>query len=198
VGTLIAQMLIHDSSPFAWLVVVAYLAGAIACGWAARLTLLDRDRRFWAGTAMLLVLLGLNKQLDLQTLLTHVGRWMAEQEGWYGSRRLVQAAFLVALAAAAFLSLGALSAWLRRSAILVKLAAFGIVLLFGFILLRAASFHHMDLWVTQNDGGIRRGWWLELAGILIIAGSALIHGGRRGTLDQPADYAPEAEDGAQG
>lgn len=193
-----AQMLIHDASPFAWVVVLAYLAGAIACGWAARFTELGRDRRFWAGTAMLLILLGLNKQLDLQTPLTEAGRWMAQQEGWYGSRRLVQATFVVALAAAAFVSLAALSAWLRRSSASVKLAAFGIVLLFGFILLRAASFHHVDLWVTQNAGGLRRGWWLELAGILVIAGSALMYGKRPGTLDRTADYAPEAEDGVQG
>ena len=195
---MIAQMLIHDASPYAWMVVVAYLAGAIACGWAARLTGLRRDRLFWAGTGVLLVLLGLNKQLDLQTQLTEAGRWMARHEGWYGSRRLVQAAFVLALGAAAFVSLAALSAGLRRSAASVRLAAVGIVLLFSFILLRAASFHHLDLWVTRNAGGMRRGWWLELAGILVIAGSAFMYGKRAGTLDRPADYEAEAEDGAQG
>ena len=107
---MIAQMLIHDASPLAWMVVLAYLAGALACLWAARLTEPGRDLRFWAGTAVLLILLGLNKQLDLQTLLTEAGRWMARQEGWYGSRRIAQAAFIVALAAAAFLSLASLTA----------------------------------------------------------------------------------------
>lgn len=182
-------MLIHDQSPFAWVVVLAYLAAAMTSLWAVRSTKIDRDRRFWAGTAVLLILLGLNKQLDLQTLLTEAGRWMARQEGWYGYRRLVQAAFILLLAAAAFLSLAALSAWLRRSAASVKIAASGIVILFGFILLRAASFHHMDLWVARNAGAMRGGWWLELAGILIIAGSALIYA---------SHSAASAEDGAQG
>jgi hypothetical protein len=196
---LIQQVLIHDATPFAWVIVAAYFGGAIACSWAARLAAGARDRRFWVATALLLVFLGLNKQLDLQTLLTEAGRWMAHREGWYGARRFVQAAFVVLLAAGGLVCLVALSAWLRRSVALVKVAALGIVLLFAFIVLRAASFHHMDFWVTRTVGGIRSGWLLEFIGILVIAVSALVYGRQRlGTLDGLPDYARESNDGAQG
>ena len=198
-ATFIAQMLIHDASPLAWVIVAGYFAGAVACAWAARAAPVGRDRRFWAGTAVLLFLLGLNKQLDLQTYLTEAGRWMAHREGWYGARRLVQAAFIVVLGAAAIGTIAALSAWLRRSASSVKVAALGIVLLFGFVVLRAASFHHMDFFVTKGIGGIRSGWLLELAGIAVIAAGAFVYASRRtGTLDGAADYARETSDGAQG
>ena len=56
-----------------------------------------------------------------------------------------------------------------------RTAAGGIALLFIFILLRAASFHHIDDWVTVDVRGLRSGWWLELVGIVVIAISALAH-----------------------
>ena len=73
-----------------------------------------------------------------------------------------------------------------------------VCLLSAFIVVRAASFHHMDVWVTADVEGMRTGWWLEIAGIFVIAGSALRYSRDAGTLDRPADYAPEANDGAQG
>jgi uncharacterized membrane protein len=48
-------------------------------------------------------------------------------------------------------------------------------MLFTFILLRAASFHHVDDWVTIDVRGLRSGWWLELVGVVVIALSALAY-----------------------
>ena len=42
-----------------------------------------------------------------------------------------------------------------------------------FVFMRAASFHHLDEWVTVKIGLMRSGWWLELAGIAVIALSAV-------------------------
>jgi hypothetical protein len=202
---LIAQLLFHDQTAVAWFIVAAYLAAAASAFVAAGNSPVARERRFWLSTAALLLLLGLNKQLDLQSFLTDAGRSLARHEGWYGQRRLVQEAFILLLAAGAACSVVLLAHLLRRSATSVRLAAFGIVLLFGFVVMRAASFHHMDYWVTRTVAGVRSGWWLELAGIGIVAASALTARERRarsavtsGTLDGPADYAPESNDGAQG
>jgi TRAP-type uncharacterized transport system fused permease subunit len=166
-------MLIHDPTPVAWIIVAAYFVGAIVCFLAGRFSVQRRDRMFWLGTGLFLVLLGLNKQLDLQSLLTEAGRSLAQREGVYDARRLIQGIFILALAAGAILGVATLSGWLRRSAASVKVAAFGIVLLVAFILMRAASFHHMDGWVTHRVAGMRSGWWLELAGIAVIGLSAM-------------------------
>lgn len=164
----------HDA-PVAWFVVAAYFASAVAAWLAGSSSGAKRDRHFWYVAAVLLVLLGINKQLDLQTTLTVVGRDMAKREGWFDQRRLVQEAFVLVLVVGASLVGGALALWLRRSATAVKVAAAGVVLLFAFILLRAASFHHMDSWVTRNVAGLRSGWWLELLGIAVISLSALAY-----------------------
>ena len=162
----------HDSGALAWFVTGSYFVGAGLTVVAARGSADVSDRNFWFGCAALLVLLGFNKQLDMQGYVTTVGRSLAHSEGWYEQRRLIQAAFVTALAVIATASIGWLIVRLRRSAPPVKIAALGIVLLFTFVLWRAASFHHMDVWVTRNIAGMRSGWWLELAGIIVIALSA--------------------------
>lgn len=174
---MIATLLFHDRSVTAWIIVALYFAAAAAAFWASRFGR-RRDRRFWVGTAVLLTLLGLNKELDLQTLLTDTARRLAHFEGWYEYRRLVQGAFLLLLAAALTVAIIALIRWLRRSVLPVKVAALGIALLFAFIVMRAGSFHHIDQWVTVNLAGLRRGWWLEIAGTAVIGLSAFAYRGK--------------------
>lgn len=165
----------HDLSVLAWFITAAYFAAAFLAFRSARTSGDARDRLFWIGCAALLVLLGLNKQLDLQGYVTTAGRSLARQEGWFEYRRLVQAAFIATLCIGAAAALAILAAWLRRSVAAIKVAALGIVLLLTFILWRAASFHHMDVWVTRNIAGMRSGWWLELAGIAVITLSAIAY-----------------------
>ena len=173
-------MFAHDLSVLAWFITVAYFAAAFLAFQTARGSGGGRDRLFWMGCAALLLLLGVNKQLDLQGYVTSAGRSLARQEGWFEYRRFVQAAFIVTLCVAAAATLAILAAWLRHSVAAAKVAALGIVLLFAFILWRAASFHHMDVWVTRNIAGMRSGWWLELAGIAVITLSAIAYRPRPG------------------
>jgi hypothetical protein len=177
----------HDLSVLAWFITAAYFAAAFLAFRAARGSGDERDRLFWMGCAALLLLLGLNKQLDLQGYITTAGRSLARQEGWFEYRRLVQAAFIGTLCIGAAALLAILAAWLRRSVAAVKVAALGIVLMFTFILWRAASFHHMDVWVTRNVAGMRSGWWLELAGIGVIILSAIAYQPRASASEGTAD-----------
>src|SRR5262245_10609472 len=102
---------IGDPTPMGWATVVAYLLAAVACGWAA-----VEDRRvgrrtgrgrpaFWWILAVLLLLLGINKQLDLQTWFTTVGRRVAREQGWYARRKEYQTALIKAIAAGGLLGL---------------------------------------------------------------------------------------------
>jgi uncharacterized membrane protein (UPF0136 family) len=168
----------HDASAFAWVVVAAYFAGALAAFAAGSSARSRRERRFWFVMAGLLVLLGLNKQFDLQTFVTTFGRSLAQNGHWYEYRRAVQAAFVALVAFAAASGVAALVSWSRGTARAVKIAAAGSVLLFAFIVLRAASFHHIDEWVTMDVLGLRSGRWLELAGIAVIGCSAVAYRSR--------------------
>jgi len=169
---LAAVHLVNDPTGFAWFIVAAYFAGALAAFLASRSASMT-EARFWLGVSLLLLLLGFNKELDLQSLLTESGRTLTRAIGIYEQRRLLQGLFLLLLAAGATLAILRLTRMLHRSSAPAKTAAVGIAILFAFILLRAASFHHIDEWVTADVRGLRSGWWLELVGIVVIALSAL-------------------------
>src|SRR4051812_32221881 len=93
---------IGDPNPTAWVIVVAYFVGCGMCVWAGIKERENRDRaneklipQFWFVLAGLLFFLGWNKQLDLQTLITQIGRDAAKSEGWYENRRWVQGVFVL-------------------------------------------------------------------------------------------------------
>jgi hypothetical protein len=182
---------IGDPSAMGWFTVFAYLATAGLCAVAAtrvenRTRLGDRERRFWLAIAAVLLILGINKQLDLQSLLTAVGRVVAKAEGWYGQRRHYQFAFVGLIAIAAIVVMLLLHWRMRSSAPSLKLALFGLAISSIFVVVRAASFHHVDLWLNHNILGLRWSWVAELTGIAIIAAGAIWRNLKPDRLDSRA------------
>ena len=155
-----------------WLTVAAYMLTALLAGraggkaWLSRQT---RDRVFWTITAVLLCFLGVNELLDLQTLLTDLGRVHARAYGWYEQHRQVQYVFVIVLGFVA-LAAGLGMLWLtRRTHPAVRLALVGLVFIGLFVFLRAASFHHLDDLLGQDALVFSWGTLQELAGIAIVA-----------------------------
>jgi hypothetical protein len=123
----------------------------------------------WTGLTGLFILLAISKQLDLQSWFTGVGRAIARSEGWYEHRRTVQAFFIVAVAAGGLAALLAL-AWLtRRTWRTTGLAVVGAAFLIAFILIRAVSFHHVDVLLGRKVLGMHLSWALEIGGIACVA-----------------------------
>ena len=201
---------IGDPSIVGWLTVAAYFASALACGMASRAGRMSTDRPaasaifwrpdlvagrgrppaepdgkfegFWVVLTLLLVMLGINKQLDLQSLVTDVGRRLAHAQGWYEQRQQIQIRFVSGLAAAVAVAGLALLIAFRRDAARSPTAVVGALFLLGFIVVRAASFHHVDAFITSRLLGLRWNWLLELGGIALIAASAIRHAS--GTIQQ--------------
>jgi len=168
---------VGDITALGWLVFLSYFAAAALCYRAASHCWRDRGTprrlcRFWIALAGLLLLLGVNKQLDFQVWLNVFGRKLAESEGWYANRWVAQVAFFVGFAVAvvaAFLFLTRL-AWghLREvSGALCGMAALG-----AFVLIRAISFDVVDL--RTYIGGIKLHEILELLGVFLVGIAAVI------------------------
>jgi hypothetical protein len=159
-----------------WITVAAYGAAAVLCLIAAlhRTDVtasgeMRRQRRMWLGIAALMLFLCINKQLDLQSLFTDVGRVLATREGWYDQRRIVQRWFVMAVAAAGAITL-VLMAWKLRSILRERIVLLvGLTSLITFIVIRAASFHHVDVFLGSRLIGLRMNWILELGGITLVA-----------------------------
>lgn len=165
---------IGDPTAVGWFTVFAYAGVAVLC---ARNMLRARpfpvERTVWAALAALLALLAINKQLDLQTWFTVVGRELSRQQGWYAQRHTVQMAFVASLVLLSISLLLVLHhvlgpAW-RRYAIV----SCGLALLLTFIVIRAATFHHVDLLLGMRIGPLRVNHLMELGAIAIVALGAL-------------------------
>jgi len=169
----------HDPGVLPWLIVMGYLVAALLTFRAGSVTD-GRERILWFGTGIALILLGINKQLDLQSDLTWAAKVLAHREGWYDNwRRDVQGIFILLIALGALALALFLWRWLRDASVNAKVAAMGLAILAAFIFVRAASFHHIDYWVTVPIAGMRSGWWLELIGIALIGATAASRGRRQ-------------------
>jgi hypothetical protein len=167
---------IGDPSFMGWFTVGSYFACAVLSSILA-LTNQDIDRRsflFWCIISLLMIMLGINKQLDLQSLFTEVGRQIARAQGWMDHRRIVQVWFIMAFGSAA---IAAFLLFVRIKPDLFKrfpLAFAGLFFLLCFIVIRAVGFHHFDEILGFRLFGPKMNWLLELTGIYSISIAGLL------------------------
>ncbi|MES2467125.1 MAG: hypothetical protein V4675_07480 [Verrucomicrobiota bacterium] len=132
----------NDPTVMGWTLTTAYFLAAVAAGWASRRTMTGApgpgqgmERTVWGLLALALVLLGLNKQLDLQNLLRDRARELYLEQGWYASRHLLIGLALTGvlgtLAAGALVLRRGLPGLIRplRRALLLLLGLAGVILL---------------------------------------------------------------------
>jgi hypothetical protein len=162
-----------DNTPMGWVTVLVYGLAALGSARAAlsRTGAEDavrRERLFWGLLALLLTALAINKQLDLQSLMTEIGRCHAHLNGWYEGRARVQYWFVICGGLAGLVGLAFL-AWLLRG-LWQKLwpALLGAAFVSFFVLVRAASFHHVDILIGAQILGVRVNWLLELPGPILV------------------------------
>ncbi len=171
---------IGDPTPAGWLATLAYLAAAWSCYVAARgikpeyrrAPSLRREWRVWQALAAALAALGFNKQLDLQSALTELGRLLARSGGWYAERRGVQLAFVLAVGALALAATAAALWATRRTSPPVRIAAAAFAALLGFVVARAASFHHLDTAISGEWLGLRVSSLVETGGLFALIAAA--------------------------
>lgn len=163
---------IGDPSLMGWLTVAAYAAAALAA-FVADSRAPHGRRGPWLAVAVLMAFLCVNKELDLQSLVTDVGRALSREYGWYESRRDVQKWFVAGVVAAAVLASGAVALRFRAFWRERRLLAAGLAFLLTFIVVRAISFHHVDEFLGLRPGGVKMNWLLELGGIALVFAAAL-------------------------
>jgi hypothetical protein len=156
---------IGDPTWIGWITVTAYVAAIFFC---LRTALQARKKingtqiepsAMWFACAVVLLLFGVNKQLDLQTAFIQFGAQMAMNEGWYEHRRQVQVAFALLLGAAMAVALFIAGRRQREFFQRHPLTLVGGILLATFTFLRSALFNHVDEAVGVNLG---EGEWMDI------------------------------------
>jgi hypothetical protein len=157
---------IGDPSVMGWVTVIVYFIVAIICLKAAVSE--KPEKLFWLFLTFTLIALGINKQLDLQSLLIQFGRGIAIEQGWYKDRRLIQVVFIILLGLLGISALTVLIKTYHHACFTVKIALTGCAILFSFILIRASSFNHLDIFINMKLASAIINGLLELGGLIVI------------------------------
>lgn len=173
---------IGDPTLAGWATVAAYGLCCLLALLLLRRRLKPMERLFWALMSALMLALAINKQLDLQSLLTAMGRCISQHQGWYDERRAVQIGFIKVLLGVTITIL-LLGFWLMRKHLRRNgLALLGLGLVAGFVAVRAIGFHHFDAFINSRTFlDLRFNFVLEISGLILIAinALALLSGPRR-------------------
>lgn len=162
----------NDPSVVGWASTAGYFVAALFA-WRAGERAPTRggqfERNFWRAICAAMIALGINKQLDLHVLVADIARDWSMQQGWYGARRGVQTFFMLAFVVGAGGALAAGYSVTRGRDPALRQALFGLVITAGYVVIRAASFHHTDRLFHTEIFGLRWNWLIEVAGFAIVA-----------------------------
>ena len=130
---------------------------------------------FMYGITALIFLLGINKQLDFQMLLTDFAREFVKVKGMYVNRKPFQIQIISIFASIGIGILTFILYTLRFAPKRMWLALVGISILFSFTIIRLISLHNIESFVSKSFLGIRIVDALEISGISIILFSVILN-----------------------
>ncbi len=171
-----------DPTVIGWAITVCYAVAAYLCLYCTGH--LDSSRAlpisriyawFWWGMAVALMLLTINKQLDLQMLLADIGRAFTKHQGWYGQRKPVQIRVLALGVTVGFACLQEIGYRLKRAPRSTMFALWGVVLLGVNVFVHLVSLHWIERVLSLSVAGLTVGVGFEIFTILWIALSAVIY-----------------------
>jgi hypothetical protein len=163
---------IGDPTIIGWITVLNYCLGAFFC---YRATQIDwRNSGIWTFLGICLFLLAVNKQLDLQSFFTQLARNTAKAGGWFEDRRTFQREFIIVLSVLSMCGCAGILFLIRKRSRQIQIALIGFILLVSFIVIRAASFHHVDVMLGYAVGKLALNQMLENAGIFVIMAGAIM------------------------
>ena len=161
-----------DATPLGWLITVGYLLTAVRSILAARAAKSFRSEATahpWWWIAGFALLLGINKQMDFQTLFIEWGRAASRSLGAYEHRRLIERGFLIVAGISVLLLM---AHWIRHYRGFVRghwLLFCGVAVILVRCGLRAAGILHAG---DETDDALPRLGLIEALGVsLMLAGA---------------------------
>ncbi len=172
---------IGDPTPLGWFTFVEYLFTCFLCvSWALRISRYHSLRQsgqlpwLWWSLAIILLLLGLNKQLDIQSWLRITGKELAIAQGWSDYRNTIYIGSAVVLLSTILAVLVFVVKTLHKIWYKYWLVLLGLLLLNSYILFRAPPiFRATSSLLNWHLEEFHQSWILEIAGITCIAIAAM-------------------------
>ena len=169
-----------DPTVLGWVTTVAYFVATGFCGayvlrigkHVPRPAGFDGHRVFWWCLTVFMLLMSINKQLDLQILILQVARQISLSQGWFAERTTVRKWMIVGSALAGLILMAWLGWAFRRVWRRYVLALSGIALLGFFVLIRASGGRVAIL--GYHPGYFPMFRVLEVGGIVCVGTAALM------------------------
>jgi hypothetical protein len=171
------KLCIGDPYPLAWIIFTGYIISSVLCYYIGfSLNKINKGSKekgdiiFWYGLSAILFFLGINKQLDLQTLFVAIGRSLANYQGWFDIRRGVQKIFIIGFFFISIISFIGLGIFLKKQVFKNFYIILGVIMIVSYVLIRASTFNHIDF-IPENLRviySIHMKYVLELFGILLV------------------------------
>ncbi len=171
---------IGDPGIIGWVITILYIFFSGMCvlsGLKERSNLqrLSFPELFWYFLALTLLFLGLNKQIDLQSLFIEMGRQVARQYGFYEQRREIQRFFVILFF---FFSVAPMLFMLKILLHDIRkyyLVFMGMLIIVLFVLIRASSMSHIYIVpdVYRAVGAVKMKYAMEFCGLCVIGAGVL-------------------------
>jgi hypothetical protein len=172
-----------DPSLSGWVITIAYFCSFFLCIAAGVCMRAKEERRFsfsrvrlWYIFSGVMLVFGINKQLDFQTLLNQVGSRLAKVQGWYEYRRAVQLLFIAVIFAVFVLFIVYMLRKLRGNWRHFTATIIGILTVLVWVMVRAALMQQVDFTIfhTYVHGHRMLNHFVEFGGIVLTGLGALI------------------------
>ena len=157
---------INDNTVLGWLITALYFLAFLLAVVCLRRVRDGASRGIWRFVAMMMLFLGLNKQLDLHNLLRDIGRAIATALNLYDSRRELQFYFILALAFLLLLIVTLIGWRGGRQWAYHPWLLLGLAIIVGYAGFEATSFNHLNPLASLVDWPLFD--LIELVGILFV------------------------------
>ena len=166
---------VGDPSYEGWAICILYLLASVMSWFRCR-SFRESDpdySRLWIFISGGLLFLGINKQLDLQTIISDIGRWIATELSLMEQRHIFKIVFMLLLLIIGLWFLFRFKAKIIKMFHKEKFTVLGLALLMAFIFLRATSFHILSDEVNEILNSFRFFLIFELMALMVIIFSLL-------------------------
>ena len=160
---------IGDPTTAGSITLAAYVTCMVLAVWVAMRAGPGRQRHFWVLTSLLMAFLAVNRQLDLQTALTAMGRCIAQLQGWYQDRQVAQRQIILGLLLTTLAGLALGLYLMRRHLPGHGMALLGLAVVAGFVSVRAVGIHQVDSLINTRVMDLRLDFIVEVSGLVLIA-----------------------------
>lgn len=161
-----------DHTFWGWLITILYLftvAGSFYYVKTINNTKISKEKRIlWLFIGSFLTFMGINKQLDIQLLLTISGRYIGLKFSFLGMRRIFQSYFTAAIFLSVLFITGIVIYKIRTILKESLIELIGITFIIGFFFIQTASMTHFKWIIRFDEVNIPHIHGLELLGVMIL------------------------------